>query len=190
MRADFQLHERLAADTLPLDRWPLCEVLLAKDATYPWLILVPRRVGLRDFDDLAREDLDTASWEIVRASRTLKAVFRPDKLNVAALGNQVPQLHVHVIARFTDDPAWPGPIWGGAWSRREATGRPRSRPAARSCAKLSHAIRRDEHRPRYRARGRRGLSSATSGVGLRRGGSVRSLNGYKIPFSVSTARPR
>jgi diadenosine tetraphosphate (Ap4A) HIT family hydrolase len=173
MRADFQLHERLAADTLPLDRWPLCEVLLAKDATYPWLILVPRRVGLRDFDDLAREDLDTASREIVRASRTLKAVFRPDKLNVAALGNQVPQLHVHVIARFTDDPAWPGPIWG-----------------ARSCAKLSHAIRRDEHRPRYRARGRRGLSSATSGVGLRRGGSVRSLNGYKIPFSVSTARPR
>jgi diadenosine tetraphosphate (Ap4A) HIT family hydrolase len=112
MRADFQLHERLAADTLPLDRWPLCEVLLAKDATYPWLILVPRRVGLRDFDDLAREDLDTASREIVRASRTLKAVFRPDKLNVAALGNQVPQLHVHVIARFTDDPAWPGPIWG------------------------------------------------------------------------------
>jgi diadenosine tetraphosphate (Ap4A) HIT family hydrolase len=112
MSTDFQLHERLAADTLPLDRWPLCEVLLAKDASYPWLILVPRRVGLRDFDDLAREDLDTASWEIVRASRTLKAVFRPDKLNVAALGNQVPQLHVHVIARFTDDPAWPGPIWG------------------------------------------------------------------------------
>jgi len=112
MSAEFQLHERLAADTLSLDRWSLCEVLLAKDATYPWLILVPRRVGLRDIDDLAPEDLDTASREIVRASRALKAVFRPDKLNVAALGNQVPQLHVHVIARFTDDPAWPGPIWG------------------------------------------------------------------------------
>jgi diadenosine tetraphosphate (Ap4A) HIT family hydrolase len=112
MSAEFHLHERLAADTLALDRWPLCEVLLARDATYPWLILVPRRVGLRDFDDLAPEDLDTASREIVRASRALKAVFRPEKLNVAALGNQVPQLHVHVIARFTDDPAWPGPIWG------------------------------------------------------------------------------
>ena len=114
MGAEFLLHERLAADTLTLDHWPLCEVLLAKDATYPWLILVPRRVGLRDFDDLAPEDLDTASREIVRASRALKSVFRPEKLNVAALGNQVPQLHVHVIARFRDDPAWPGPVWGVA----------------------------------------------------------------------------
>ena len=112
MSAEFYLHERLAADTFALDRWPLCEVLLAKDATYPWLILVPRRAGLRDFDDLAPEDLETASREIVRASRALKAAFRPDKLNVAALGNQVPQLHVHVIARFIGDPAWPGPIWG------------------------------------------------------------------------------
>ena len=88
MIAEFQVHERLAADTLALDSWPLCEVLLAKDAAYPWLILVPRRVGLRDFDDLAPEDLDTAGREIVRASRALKAVFRPEKLNVAALGNQ------------------------------------------------------------------------------------------------------
>jgi len=112
MSAEFHLHKRLAADTLVLDRWPLCEVLLAKDATYPWLILVPRRADLRDFDDLAPEDLDTATREIVRASRALKAVFRPEKLNVAALGNQVPQLHIHVIARFNDDPAWPGPIWG------------------------------------------------------------------------------
>lgn len=112
MIAEFQLHERLAADTVALDSWPLCEVLLAKDAAYPWLILVPRRPGLRDLDDLAPDDLDTASREIVRASRALKAVFRPEKLNVAALGNQVPQLHIHVIARFTDDPAWPGPIWG------------------------------------------------------------------------------
>lgn len=112
MSAEFHLHERLAADTLSLDRWPLCKVLLTKDATYPWLILVPRRVGLRDFDDLAPEDLNTAGREIVRASRALKAVFQPEKLNVAALGNQVPQLHIHVIARFIDDAAWPGPIWG------------------------------------------------------------------------------
>jgi diadenosine tetraphosphate (Ap4A) HIT family hydrolase len=83
MSAEFHLHERLVAETLALDRWPLCEVLLAKDATYPWLILVPRRVGLRDFDDLAPEDLDTASREIVRASRALKAVFRPEKLSTS-----------------------------------------------------------------------------------------------------------
>ena len=75
MSTEFRLHERLAADTVSLDRWPLCEVLLAKDATYPWLVLVPRRVGLRDFDDLASADLDIASQEIVQASRALKAVF-------------------------------------------------------------------------------------------------------------------
>ena len=138
MNVEFQLHERLAADTVSLDRWPLCEVLLAKDATYPWLILVPRRVGLRDFDDLAPKDLDTASREVVRASRALKAVFRPDKLNVAALGNQVLQLHVHVIARFADDPAWPGPIWG--------VGSPRHYEAAAleaRCAQLREAFLRD-----------------------------------------------
>ena len=138
MSAEFQLNERLAADTLAIDRWPLCDVLLAKDATYPWLILVPRRAGLRDFDDLAFADLGRASREIVRASRALKAVFRPDKLNVAALGNQVPQLHVHVIARFSDDPAWPGPIWGAAPPQDyEAAG------LETRCAQLREAFSRD-----------------------------------------------
>lgn len=108
----FQLHPQLAADTVPVANWPLCQLLLIKDANYPWLVLVPARDDLRDFDDLAPDDLQQASAEIARASRALKTVFTPDKINVGALGNMVPQLHIHVIARFADDPAWPQPVWG------------------------------------------------------------------------------
>ncbi len=108
----FVLHERLAADTHHLVSWELCEVLLADDANFTWLILVPRREGLRDFHDLAPADWPLAMAEITRASEALKAVTDADKLNVAALGNMVPQLHIHVIARHQGDVAWPGPIWG------------------------------------------------------------------------------
>ena len=116
MPDEFQLDERLRADTVEVDRWDLSLVLLMKDANYPWLILVPQRPSLRDFHDLVGPDLLRLTAEIVRASNKLMALFpddhKPDKMNVAALGNQVPQLHVHVIARFVDDPAWPKPVWG------------------------------------------------------------------------------
>ena len=108
----FELHERLAADCITLADWPLCRVLLMNDASYPWLILVPRRPGLRDFHDVAPEDMPQFVDEISGASRALQSSLQPDKINVAALGNMVPQLHLHVVARFTDDPAWPGPVWG------------------------------------------------------------------------------
>jgi diadenosine tetraphosphate (Ap4A) HIT family hydrolase len=118
MPEDFTLDPRLRADTIEVDRWDLSLVLLMNDANYPWLILVPQRPGLRDLHDLVPPDLLRLSAEIVRASNLLIALFpddhKPDKMNVAALGNQVPQLHVHVIARFTDDPAWPKPVWGAA----------------------------------------------------------------------------
>ncbi len=91
---------------------PLSQILLMKDANFPWLVLVPQRPGLRDFHDLDAADLALATREIVAASRVFEDSLRPDKINVAALGNQVPQLHVHVIARFHDDPAWPKPVWG------------------------------------------------------------------------------
>lgn len=112
--AAFELHPRLANDSTLVADWALSQVLLAKDASYPWLILVPRRAGLRDFHNLAPADLPVMTAEIVRASRALESLYSPIKMNVAALGNQVPQLHVHVIARFKDDPAWPGPVWGAA----------------------------------------------------------------------------
>ena len=110
--ADFALDPMLAGDTVPLEEWALGRVRLMNDAQYPWLILVPARPGLRDFHDLAPADLALATAEIARASKALQAAFDPVKINVAALGNMVPQLHIHVIARFTDDAAWPKPVWG------------------------------------------------------------------------------
>ena len=108
----FRLHERLAAETFAVARWPLCRVLLMNDRTYPWLILVPEREGLKDLHDLEPADHGAVMAEIGRAARALQRLFKPDKINVAALGNVVPQLHVHVIARFTTDAAWPRPVWG------------------------------------------------------------------------------
>lgn len=109
---DFALDERLAADTFELARWDLSRVLLMNDAHYVWLILVPQRPNLRELHDLEATDLLRLSAEIVRASRTVDRLFEPNKINVAVLGNQVPQLHVHVIARTETDPAWPKPVWG------------------------------------------------------------------------------
>jgi diadenosine tetraphosphate (Ap4A) HIT family hydrolase len=109
--APFALDDRLAADTVEVARWPLCRVLLNRDATYPWLILVPARPSLRDLDDVAPADRAALFAEIDRASKALKALSAPDKINVAALGNVVAQLHVHVIARHRGDPAWPNPVW-------------------------------------------------------------------------------
>jgi diadenosine tetraphosphate (Ap4A) HIT family hydrolase len=87
-------------------------VLLMKARQWPWLILVPRRPDIREIHDLDRSDRGRLIEEIARAGRALQTLYRPDKINVGALGNIVPQLHVHVIARFTSDPAWPRPVWG------------------------------------------------------------------------------
>ena len=112
MTETFALHPQLAADTVEVARGACCRVLLMNDATYPWLILVPQRSGLRDFHDLAGADMAAAVAEIGAASRALQALYAPDKINVAALGNMVPQLHIHVIARHTNDAACPQPVWG------------------------------------------------------------------------------
>lgn len=108
----FELDARLAADTHPLARFDLCELRLMDDAHYPWLILVPRVPGARDLIDLEPSQRQQLSDETDRSARLLRDAFRPHKLNVAALGNVVSQLHVHVIARFEGDPAWPAPVWG------------------------------------------------------------------------------
>lgn len=108
----FELDPRLAADTVELARWKLCRVLLMNDANYPWLILVPQRPDLRDFDEVAAADRGVLDGEITRACGALRTLFKPHKLNVASLGNAVPQLHIHVIARQTTDAAWPKPVWG------------------------------------------------------------------------------
>ena len=109
---EFTLHAQLAADCLTLADWPLCRVLRMRDRNYPWLVLVPRRPGVREIIDLDSADQEILLKEIGQACRTIQALNRTDKLNVAALGNVVPQLHVHVIGRTTADAAWPRPIWG------------------------------------------------------------------------------
>ncbi len=110
----FTLHPQLAADTVPVGDLELCRVLLSKDANYPWLILVPRRPGIVELIDLDPADRAIVSFEIDAVSRALKAITECEKLNVAALGNVVPQLHVHVIGRRHSDAAWPKPVWGVA----------------------------------------------------------------------------
>ena len=108
----FELAPELQRDCIELADWSLCKVLLMNDSQYPWFILVPRVESCREIIDLD-DKLQAQFWqESAQLSRTLQAVFSPDKLNVAALGNMVPQLHVHHIARFTNDAAWPKPVWG------------------------------------------------------------------------------
>jgi diadenosine tetraphosphate (Ap4A) HIT family hydrolase len=108
------LHPQLAKDSVPLGDFPLSRVLLANDANYPWLILVPRQAGLVELIDLEENEQVQLLGEIANASRALRQVTQCDKLNIAALGNQVPQLHVHVIGRRKSDAAWPKPVWGVA----------------------------------------------------------------------------
>ncbi len=113
----FVLDERLAADSQPLCRFELSDLRLMNDANYPWLILVPRVADVRELIDLDAGQRHLLGEETDRAARLLRDAFRPRKLNVAALGNVVAQLHVHVIARFEDDPAWPAPVWGRVEAR-------------------------------------------------------------------------
>lgn len=112
--AGFKLHAQLAADTLAVGEFDLCSLLLMNDATYPWLILVPHIAGIRELIDLDDRQQNLLMREVTRCSHALQRMVMPDKLNVAALGNKVPQLHVHVIARHRGDPAWPAPVWGRA----------------------------------------------------------------------------
>ena len=118
----FQLDHRLARDALVIGDLPLTRVLLMNDARWPWLILVPRREGMVELIDLPPTDGTQLMGEASRAARFLKAYARADKINMGALGNIVRQLHLHIVARFVGDPAWPGPVWGhGAATSYEDT---------------------------------------------------------------------
>ena len=112
--AGWTLDPQLQRDTAPVGELPLCRVLLMNDANYPWLILVPRMLGAVEIADLEAGARAQLMAEIVQASRALKAISACDKINIAALGNVVSQLHVHVIARTRNDVAWPRPVWGAA----------------------------------------------------------------------------
>jgi diadenosine tetraphosphate (Ap4A) HIT family hydrolase len=108
----FALDSRLQQDTLPIGDFPLCRLLLMKDARYPWFVLVPRREEVVELFQLDAEDQRILWQETCELAETLKDTFGADKMNVAALGNVVSQLHMHVIVRRRDDDAWPAPVWG------------------------------------------------------------------------------
>jgi len=110
----WSLHPQLEKDTIDIGDLPLSRVLVIRDGNYPWLLLVPRRPEIAEIIDLDEVEQAQLMTEISRAARALKEVTKCDKLNIAALGNVVPQLHVHVIARRTADVAWPRPVWGAA----------------------------------------------------------------------------
>lgn len=112
MTDTFPLDPRLAADSHPIGEFELCLLRLMDDARYPWLILVPQIAGARELLDLDEGDRRALLEEITVAGRALEAQVRPDRLNIAQLGNQVPQLHVHLVARRHGDAAWPGTVWG------------------------------------------------------------------------------
>ena len=110
---NWSLHPQLAKDTVPVCDLALSRVLAMNDGEFPWLILVPRRAGASDIIDLGTEQ-GRLMDELSLVSGALKAETRCDKLNVGAIGNVVPQLHIHIVARRKDDPLWPKPIWGAA----------------------------------------------------------------------------
>jgi diadenosine tetraphosphate (Ap4A) HIT family hydrolase len=115
--ADFSLDLAFVATAADLGELPLCHVRLQLDARYPWIVLIPRIAGARELEDLSVAARARLIEETVLAGSAVRAVadvlgLAVDKLNVGALGNVTPQLHVHVVGRRRDDPAWPGPVWG------------------------------------------------------------------------------
>ena len=108
----FELHSQLQADCVVVGDFPLCRLLLLNDRQYPWFILVPRRDALREVFELSVEDRAQFHLESDVLAQVLNDAFAADKMNIAALGNMVSQLHVHHIVRYRQDPAWPAPVWG------------------------------------------------------------------------------
>nr|WP_314616345.1 HIT domain-containing protein [uncultured Pseudomonas sp.] len=108
----FLMDSRLQQDSLVLGDFPLCRLLLSKDANYPWFILVPKRPGVSELFDLSQEDQAQLWKETTYLAEALKREFAADKMNVATLGNVVSQMHMHVIVRHQHDAAWPAPVWG------------------------------------------------------------------------------
>ncbi len=106
------LDPRLEADSTFILNLDLCQVRLSHNAAFPWILLIPNRPNVREIIDLGEADRGVLMEEIAKASQVMRSIFTPTKLNVAALGNIVPQLHVHIIARYDNDAAWPGSVWG------------------------------------------------------------------------------
>ena len=108
----FLLHPQLEADSFLMLDLPLSQLRLSNQKAVPWLILVPRRNDIKEMYELDKADRAQLMEEITQTAKALDQLYAPDKINIAALGNIVPQLHIHIIARFKNDPVWPAPVWG------------------------------------------------------------------------------
>ncbi len=108
----FQLHPRLEQDCIAIGRFELCRLLMMNDSQYPWLILVPERTDLQEIYQLSKADRQLLTEESSYLAENLAVLFKADKMNIAAIGNMVPQLHIHHIVRYQTDKAWPAPVWG------------------------------------------------------------------------------
>jgi diadenosine tetraphosphate (Ap4A) HIT family hydrolase len=108
----FLLHPRLAQDCIEIGRFELCRLLMMNDSQYPWFILVPERPDLQEIYQLSKADRTLLSEESSYLAENLAQLYKADKMNIAAIGNVVPQLHIHHIVRYQSDKAWPNPVWG------------------------------------------------------------------------------
>jgi diadenosine tetraphosphate (Ap4A) HIT family hydrolase len=112
MTFEFKLHPQLQQDCLTVGNFALSQILMMNDSQYPWFILVPRRAEIREIYQLTEADREQLLRESCWLAQALAKIYQPDKLNIAAIGNLVPQLHLHHVARYQTDIAWPAPIWG------------------------------------------------------------------------------
>ena len=112
MTTGFQLHERLQQDCISIGRFDLCQILMMNDSQFPWFILVPEKAGIREIYQLSLTERRTLTEESSYLAENLALLYKADKMNIAAIGNLVPQLHLHHIVRYQTDKAWPAPIWG------------------------------------------------------------------------------
>jgi diadenosine tetraphosphate (Ap4A) HIT family hydrolase len=112
MTTIFQLHPRLKEDCIAIGRFDLCQLLMMNDSQYPWFILVPEKPDIKEIYQLGKLDRHTLTEESSYLAENLAALFKADKMNIAAIGNLVPQLHIHHVVRYQTDKAWPAPIWG------------------------------------------------------------------------------
>jgi len=108
----FQLHERLQKDCIAIGRFSLCQLLMMNDSQFPWFILVPERADIKEIYQLTVADRQLLSEESCFLAENMAVLFKADKMNMAAIGNMVSQLHIHHIVRYQSDKAWPAPVWG------------------------------------------------------------------------------
>ena len=112
MTTTFQLHPRLKEDCIAIGRFDLCQLLMMNDSQYPWFILVPRRADIKEIYQLSKSERHTLIEESSYLAENLATLYEADKMNIAAIGNLVPQLHIHHVVRYQSDKAWPAPVWG------------------------------------------------------------------------------